>query len=238
MDTLIQDISNININRDTAKYQLIAPPEEVRLGDFRSSIGGYDKSEPHGIQLNLDDILCGSDMTKEKRAEQFGSVSGNKGSILPEQYQRNTIIKYTEIPCAKSKYRINLETLELVQVKNPNNNPDGFNYTEDFDGIQKLNDKTIYINMKCIVGSGGSQTRSLREVYWFIKGQLDHTAKFLTTDSKIYFANILDGDIAAKHMDKFKYLINKDCYNNIKNKVFIGNLKSYIYWFKTLSKIL
>ena len=32
----------------TAKHQLIVHPEGVRLGDFRSSIGVYDKSAPHG----------------------------------------------------------------------------------------------------------------------------------------------------------------------------------------------
>jgi 5'-3' exonuclease len=34
----------------TAKSQLIVHPEGVRLGDFRSSIGVYDKSAPHGMQ--------------------------------------------------------------------------------------------------------------------------------------------------------------------------------------------
>ena len=64
-------------------------------------------------------------------------------------------------------------------------------YTEDFDGVQTVNNKKIYINLKCIVGKGGAQTRSLREVYWFIDGQLN---VLKNTNDDVYFVNILDGD--------------------------------------------
>ena len=40
-------------------------------------------------------------------------------------------------------------------------------WTENFDGYQLNNGKTIYYNLEMICGSGGGQTRALREVYHF-----------------------------------------------------------------------
>jgi hypothetical protein len=83
------------------------------------------------------------------------------------------ITEGTGIPCPKTNMRINLRTNTLCNVAHPNKQVDGFDYSEDFDGVQQVpGDKIVYINLKCIVGKGGSQTRSLREVYWFIEGRL------------------------------------------------------------------
>ena len=64
--------------------------------------------------------------------------------------------------------------------------------TENFDGYQLNNGKTIYYNLKMICGSGGGQTRTLREVYHFISVQQRYLDQELS--SKIIFVNILDGD--------------------------------------------
>jgi hypothetical protein len=134
----------------------------------------------------------------------------------------------------------------------PNKNIDGYDYSEDFDGIQIFDDKTIYVNLKCIVGKGGNQTRSLREVYWFIEGQLkvllgaaqaEQAGQAVPTEpvsepaektTKIYFANILDGDEASRNLSKFEYLLSLPEYKTVKHNVYVGDLKTYFEWFKTI----
>jgi len=118
-------------------------------------------------------VIKGNLITKEKRHEIFGCVAGGADSCKPENFQREMIIKGTNLKCNKTNIRINLRNNSLVNIRQPNKNVDGFDYTEDFDGVQFIKDKIVYINFKCIVEKGGSQTRSLREVYWFIQGQLN-----------------------------------------------------------------
>jgi len=173
------------------------------------------------------DIIAGKLITKEKRQELFGNIAGGAGSIKPENYQRKKIIEHTNIDCKKTSIRINLRTIELVAKSHPNINEDGYDYSEDFDGIQIKGKNTIYINLKCIVGKGGTQTRSLREVYWFIEGQLH----ILKNNQNIYFANILDGDEAYNAMSKYKYILSLPKFANVKDNVYIGDLKDYIIWF-------
>jgi hypothetical protein len=180
---------------------------------------------------SLDDIIDGKLITKEKRHEIFGKVAGGTGSRGPEIYQRKTIEDYTGIACPKTNMRINLMENKLKEIAKPNINVDGFNYSEDFDGCQQIGNKKIYINMKCIVGTGGNQTRSLREVYWFIRGQLQVLKN--TNDKTLYFANILDGDEAHDSFSKFDYLLQQ--YAEEKCKIYVGDLKNYIPWFKKVN---
>ena len=79
-------------------------------------------------------------------------------------------------------------------------------YTENFDGYVEINNKKIYLNLKFICGFGGSQTRSLRETYHFIKAQY----KVFENKNHIYVANILDGDECYKrknYLNIFKKII-------------------------------
>jgi hypothetical protein len=174
-----------------------------------------------------DTVLSGCLITKEKRQEIFGQVAGGAGSRKPEEFQRQAIIEGTGIPCPKTNIRINLRTNTLKDIAHPNTQSDGFDYSEDFDGVQTVKDKKVYVNLKCIVGKGGVQTRSLREVYWFVEGQL-HT---LQTTPNIFFANILDGDEAHAVMSKFTYILSLPQFAPVKNKVYIGDLKGYFDWF-------
>lgn len=169
-------------------------------------------------------------ITKEKRAEIFGNVAGGANSCAPEHYQRKVISEKTGIPCKKTNTRINLRTHLLAEISQPNRRNDGFDYSEDFDGAQKHGAQTVYINLKCIVGAGGSQTRSLREVYWFVEGQLN----VLKNVDNVVFVNILDGDEADKAMKKFDYLVNLPEFSMVKDKVYVGDLRGYLDWFKTL----
>lgn len=171
-------------------------------------------------------ILEGKLITKATRQQLFGMVAGGAGSRKPEDYQRAMIVQHTELPCPKTNMRINLRTNTLKEIAMPNKKDDGFDYSEDFDGCQTFGDKKVYLNLKCIVGTGGSQTRSLREVYWFVQGQLN----VLSTTPNVYFANILDGDEAHDVLPKFQYLLNLEEYATVKNNVYVGDLKGYIDW--------
>jgi len=175
-------------------------------------------------------VIDGSLITKEKRHEIFGKVAGGSGSCNPEKYQRKIIIDGTGIDCPKTHTRINFRTNTLVDISNPNIKNDGYDYSEDFDGCQIINNSKVYINLKCVVGKGGSQTRALREVYWFIEGQLN----ILKSNNNIYFANILDGDESHYSMNKYEYLTLLPEYETIKNKIFIGDLKGYFNWLNNL----
>jgi hypothetical protein len=176
-----------------------------------------------------DGVMAGSMITKEKRRELFGVVAGGAGSCKPEQFQRKMIVDGTGIPCPKTNVRICLRTNTLHEIAHPNKNANGFDFSEDFDGVQNVDGKKIYINLKCIVGKGGAQTRSLREVYWFVKGQLNT----LPSVENVYFANILDGDEAHASVDKFKYLLSLPEFGSAHENVYVGDLKGYFDWIRT-----
>jgi hypothetical protein len=173
-------------------------------------------------------LLDGASITKEKRQEIFGQVAGGSGSRKPEDFQRQKIVEGTEIPCPKTNVRINLRTNSLMDIAHPNTEKNGFDYSEDFDGVQTIGSNNVYINFKCIVGKGGAQTRSLREVYWFVEGQLN----VLKTTGNTYFANILDGDEAHSCMSKFEYILSLPEFEEVKHKVYVGDLKGYFSWLK------
>jgi hypothetical protein len=110
---------------------------------------------------------------------------------------------------------------------------DGFDYTENFDGKQVFPSATVWVNLKSVVGAGGSQTRTLRdECYPFINHQLNYLVKSKKTDC--YFANIFDGDEAAKKMKMFNYLIALPEFSEVKKYVYVGDLKEYFSWLKTV----
>jgi hypothetical protein len=47
-------------------------------------------------------------------------------------------------------------------------NDDGYEYSENFDGLILKNNNKFYFNLKFVCGNGGAQTRTLREIYHFI----------------------------------------------------------------------
>lgn len=176
-----------------------------------------------------DYVESGDTLTADRRRALFG-VMGGGSSTKPEDFQRKAIAEGTGIPCPKRPgMRINLDTSKLVQEARPNVSDNGFELTEDFDGIQEYGGKQILYNFKWISGSGGAQTRSLREVYHHVKGQLE----VLLTDGgggDLLFVNVLDGDECSKVMPKFRYLLGKERYAAIQNKVYVGDLKGVFAW--------
>ncbi len=177
----------------------------------------------------MSDSISHSLFSKEKRQELFGDVSGGANTTKIEKFQRDAITQHTGIECKKtSGTRINYRRNTMEHVLYPNVLPNGFDYTEDFDAKQIVKSFNVYINLKNVVGKGGSQTRSLREVYRFIEAQL-----LLSTSETTYFANILDGNEAHRCMVHFNYLISLPEYESVdKRKIYIGDTKGYIDWFK------
>ena len=142
-----------------------------------------------------------------------------------EKYQIDLIEKITETILNKTPDRINMETYEITSNKYPMKNSDGYEYSENFDGLLIKNNNKYYFNLKFVCDKGGAQTRTLREVHHFIKYQLLYLIKY--NNSNRYFINILDGDESYRNLDKFNYLLNEEEYKEVKKYVFIGSLYDF-----------
>ena len=142
-----------------------------------------------------------------------------------EKYQINLIEKMNISNLMKTYYRINTETFEFIGKKHPMIHTDGYEWSENFDRLIVKNNNKYFFNLKFVCDNGGSQTRTLREVYHFITYQLEYLIKFTTNN--IYFINILDGDTCYKNIDKFYYQYNKEKYIHVIKYVFVGSLYDF-----------
>lgn len=190
-------------------------------------------------------VIEGRLITKEKRQEMFGRVAGGKGSNRPEKYQREMIALGTGLSCPPTQVRLNWRKNTMVNYPQPmrinNKKQDGFDYTETFDGKQRFHSNTVWINLKSVVGTGGSQIRTLRECYHFIHCQLNYLrtikANHLTQSTETcfdhcFFANVFDGDEASKKRKEFVYLLEDPIFVEVKNHVYVGDLRNYFAWIK------
>ena len=198
------------------------------ISQYRGGVAHSEPAAPWVIRCP-EGVIAGCEITKDVRMEMFGSVNGGAGSSKPENWQRQMIERGTGIPCPKTNMRINLRTNVLEDIAHPNRYENGFDYSEDFDGVQQFGEKKVFIDLKCISDKGGSQTRSLREVYRFVEGQLNVLKK-----KKVYFANILDGDACSAVSDKFAYLLGLPEYVDVKDYVYVGDLKNYFAWVEAM----
>ncbi len=167
--------------------------------------------------------------TKDWRKSQSWYNGGKHNEC--EIYQRGIIEKIIKYKLNKANDRIYMRDMQIISKSDPMKDDDGFEWTENFDGVININinNNKYYFNLKFICEAGGAQTRSIREVYHFIKRMLHHLIIYKTTN--LYFINILDGDICNKSMSKFNYLLNKKKYKNVNKFVFIGDLYEFNkYW--------
>ena len=241
----------------------VSPPlrsgENFRLTTFcseKSRVGG-DYSAVFEDKKNKIEIISSEFQTKKWRKNEEWYINGKYNEC--EIYQRKLVEKITNCKCGKTDMRINRVSKEMTEKRYPMKEIDGFDWTENFDGIIKTFDEGfrrseanlkprfhsqsteshIYFNLKFICESGGSQTRSLREVYHFIENQLDYLLKekenqkekeIISKIENTYFVNILDGDVCNKSMDKYMYLIEREQYNYIKDNVFVGDMHCFQKW--------
>lgn len=181
------------------------------------------------VSLN---ITKSENQTKVWRQTQSWYKNGKSNEC--ELFQRNIVENITKLKCSKSNIRLNTDTLAFEDKKYPMKDIDGFDWTEDFDGYQEINNLKLYMNFKMICDKGGSQTRTLREVYHFVKTQLEYL--LLHPEIKdTYFMNILDGDESFRNMDKFKYLLSKEKYTLVKDYIFVGNMEEFSIKFNSLT---
>lgn len=100
----------------------------------------------------------------------------------------------------------------MIKIKNIRKEIDCFEYTENFDGYCIFNNKNLYFNLKFITDAGGSQTRSITQVYHFIKIQ----NQFIKNKENLFFINILDGNCCFNNIKYLKFL-------NPDKNIFIGS---------------
>jgi len=169
--------------------------------------------------------------TKEWRQENICKTDGQKDSSS-EKYQRRLVVEITHSECPKSNVRINKRTLEFKDKTQPMTEDDGFDWTEDFDGKQEINNTILMYNFKFVAESGGGQTRTLRdETYSFIEIQLKYLKK--NQETNIKFINLLDGAESYKRMKHFNYLINLEEYKEYKSKCLVMDTHTFKSWYLT-----
>lgn len=183
----------------------------------------YNNSKKINIEIS-------SNQNKNWRKNQCWYKNGKSNEC--ELYQLDLIYKITELPILKKSLRFNLENLSFVEIKYPNKLNNGFEFTEDIDGYQYINNKNLYYNLKFVCDKGGAQTRSLREVYHLIKCQLN----YLLYNNNDIFINILDGDESHRNMNKYNYLLSNIKYNSIQKNIFIGDMNTFQDWFISFNK--
>lgn len=179
------------------------------------------------IQKNRILIPKANYQTKIWRMRQRWYNNGKRNEC--EVYQKTKINLITNQNIGITHDRIKMDIVAIINIKYPLRYNDGYEYTENFDGLQIINGYKIYYNLKFVCDKGGAQTRTLRNVYEFIRYQ----QKILAVNANILFINILDGDSCFDAMDKFQYLISNKTYADIKKYIFIGNMYDFQIFWKT-----
>jgi hypothetical protein len=176
--------------------------------------------------------------TKDWRNMQEWYSNGKRNEC--ELFQMKEIQALVGSPIEKTNMRLNLLDFNLHNICNPLNSKFGLGYTENMDGKTETNGATLYFNLKMICSMGGAQTRSIREVSHFIFAQHQFIKKNL--NSKIYFANILDGDCSYKFVYG-NYENGKASLRDIQTleefqcclgRIYIGDLYNFKSWFDGL----
>lgn len=160
-------------------------------------------------------MISSKEQTKQWRKNQEWYINGKKNEC--EVYQKRQFEQIVQCKLSKTSKRLFMVNNSLVKMSNPFKTEQGFEYTENFDGEFKMGQTTFLVNFKFTCDQGGAQLRTLREVYHFIKTQVEYLKK--NPNEEIYFINILDGNTAYEHKDQFK---------NLKmDRIFIGDMQEF-----------
>ncbi len=196
----------------------------VRFHNFVKDLHNTQQTFMNSSISNLQSIVPSILQTKQWRKNETWYINGKHNEC--EIYQRELVAHIMNQPCHKTRVRINVQDYRMQTNPNPMKQVDGFDWTEDFDGYIKIQETELYFNFKMVCDAGGSQTRTLREVYHFVQSQLQHLLTYPESHS-IYFINILDGDASNSSMPKFAYLLNQPKYIQVKNRVYIGDMLGF-----------
>jgi hypothetical protein len=165
-------------------------------------------------------MLSSKEQTKEWRKAQTWYINGKKNEC--ELFQKRLFETIVQYPINKTNKRLFMIDHSIVSITNPLKTDQGFEYTENFDGEFKMGDTIFLVNFKFTCDQGGAQTRTLREVYHFIKAQNKFMGNY--SKEKIYFINILDGDAAYRFKNQFDKLGT--------TRIFVGDTYEFSEWWK------
>jgi hypothetical protein len=215
---------------------LIKKNNNIDLSDLLSEINNIDNAAikiqkiVRGFLIRNIISIQSEYQTKNWRKNRKWYINGKHNEC--EIYQRNLFEKITKIKCQKTNIRFNNYDCKMKEIFNISKRNDFFEWSENFDGITKKNDKSFYVNFKFICDDGGAQIRALREVYHFIHSQINYLNQNNLNNNEIYFINILDGDTCNKYQKNMKNLL-KNINNDKKDNIFIGDLYNFEkYWKK------
>ena len=169
--------------------------------------------------LTPNEIISSKYQTKEWRQNQVWYQNGKHQEC--ERYQMSLLsqnwIHFPEMK--KTNVRLNVYDYELRNIVNLKKE-NMFEWSENFDAI--VRDKFLF-NLKFICDQGGSQARTMRETFHFIRAQISH----LKINKNYVFINILDGDFCYRHTKIFRSIIPDGLYSKL---IFIGDLEQFIAW--------
>jgi hypothetical protein len=191
-------------------------------------------SNEETVQENLYTISS-EFQTKDWRKSQDWYNNGKQNES--EKHQLFQIFQITMRKLGKTTKRLFMgDDVKIIDKRNPMSEENGFEYTENFDGYIQIDNKNMFFNLKFVCDQGGSQTRTLREVYHFIKYQIKYILK--KKDDNTYFFNILDGDGSFKSKDKFNYLLknySEEDFKYLTKYIYIGDMfKFEDFWKRCL----
>jgi hypothetical protein len=174
---------------------------------------------------------CAKTQTAAWRSAQSWYRGGRRNEC--ENYQRAAVETIARQPCLKTHVRINTVSSDIRECTRPLLAEDGFEWTENFDGVLRRGTATVFVNMKFVCSQGGSQTRTLREVYHFVRAQaacLDAPGAYNT-----YFVNILEGDACAAAADKFGFALARAPRAAAK-RIFVGDMAAFAKFWRGIAK--
>lgn len=168
-------------------------------------------------------MISSKEQTKEWRKAQDWYDNGKKNEC--ELFQKRLFEDIVQTSIYKTNKRLFMIDYSMISICNPLKTEQGFEYTENFDAEFKIDDTYFLVNFKFTCDQGGSQLRTLREVYHFIKTQTEYIKKH--SEDRVYFINILDGNTAYQHKKQFEQLK--------RNQIFIGDMQEFSVWWPTLN---
>ena len=158
--------------------------------------------------------------TKEWRKAQKWYINGKKNEC--EIYQKNILRTAIPVDINTTRDRLNLFTYEISNINKLTSQINGYEWSETFDGKLIINNIIHYFNLKFVCDAGGAQTRTLRECYHFINGQLIYETQNKKSKKECYYINLFDGNECYKNLKKFKHLLSKKEFTDVKKYFYVG----------------
>ena len=129
------------MNNKTENNLVDADLNEVEINLTNS----FNNLNISSVQLDIDplnNLTSSKNQTKQWRQSQLWYSNGKHNEC--ETYQLKMIEHIINSKCEKTNDRLHMESYDIISIKNPMKNIDGFEYTEDFDGKIFKNNKIKY----------------------------------------------------------------------------------------------